>query len=81
MLSNANGTIVASAINYWQTLPALSGSIAVGFIVQVRNTDAALPSYAPFSQCAMLCAVTTSALDECTRNFRCIAVAGRWVAQ
>ena len=49
--SNANGSIVASAINYWQTLAPLSGSIAVGFIVQVKHLDAPLhPTLQPRAQ-------------------------------
>ena len=35
VVSNANGTIVASALSYWQTLSPNGGGVAVGLIVEV----------------------------------------------
>ena len=36
VVSNANGTIVSDALNYWQTLAPNGGGIAVGLIVEVH---------------------------------------------
>ena len=35
IISNANGTIMASALSYWQTLSPNGGGAAVGLIVEV----------------------------------------------
>ncbi|EIE18857.1 hypothetical protein COCSUDRAFT_59785 [Coccomyxa subellipsoidea C-169] len=37
VVSNANGTIVSDALNYWQTLAPNGGGIAVGLIVEVSD--------------------------------------------
>jgi hypothetical protein len=36
VVSNQNGTILTSALNYWQNLAPNSGGLAVGLIVEVR---------------------------------------------
>ena len=35
IITNGNGTIVAQALNYWQTLSSNGGGVAVGAIVEV----------------------------------------------
>ena len=35
VVTSGNGTIVAQALNYWQTLSSTGGGVAVGLIVQV----------------------------------------------
>ena len=35
IITNGNGTIVAQALNYWQTLSSNGGGVAVGVIVEV----------------------------------------------
>ena len=38
IVSSGNGTIVAQAVNYWQTLSSIGGGVAVGLIVEVSNS-------------------------------------------
>lgn len=35
VITSGNGTIVAQALNYWQTLSSNGGGVAVGLIVEV----------------------------------------------
>lgn len=35
VVTSGNGTIVAQALNYWQTLSSTGGGVAVGLIVEV----------------------------------------------
>ena len=60
IVTNGNGTIVAQALNYWQTLSSNGGGVAVGAIVEVRSfplqlTNPGREYSVPRSMCCTVC--------------------------